>query len=191
MKIPATTWIPNAVLALTLAAPLAHAVEFNQVQSQQSSISFSYQQMGVSMDGRFRKFTGQLAFDPAQPAKARAAIDIDLASIDTGAAESDEEVAGKSWFHIANFPKATFASTAVKAIGGNRYEVSGRLSIKGRSKDIVVPATFTQQGNNGVFAGSFTIRRGDFAIGEGPWAKFDIVANDVQVKFRIAATAAK
>ncbi len=179
------------ILALALAAPLAHAIEFNQVQSQQSSIGFSFQQMGVSMDGRFRKFNGQLAFDPAQPAKAKVAFDIDLASIDTGAAESDEEVAGKSWFHIVSFPKANFVSSGVKALGSNRYEVSGRLSIKGRSKDIVVPATFTQQGNGGVFAGGFTLRRADFAIGEGPWAKFDIVANDVQVKFRIAATAAK
>ncbi len=185
------SFILKSILILTLATPLAHAIEFNQVQSQQSSIGFSYQQMGVSMDGRFRKFSGQLAFDPAQPAKAKATLDIDLASIDTGAAESDEEVGGKSWFHIANFPKATFASTAVKPLGGNRYELSGRLSIKGKSKDIVVPATFTQQGNSGVFTGGFTIRRGDFAIGEGPWAKFDIVANDVQVKFRITATAAK
>jgi polyisoprenoid-binding protein YceI len=43
------------------------------------------------------------------------------------------------------------------------------------------------QGNSGVFDGSFTIRRADFTIGEGAWAKFDIVANDVQIKFRITA----
>lgn len=183
--------LPSLTLALALAAPLSHAAEFNQVQSQQSSIAFSYQQMGVAMEGKFRKFSSRIAFDPAQPAKAQAAFDIELASIDTGAAESDEEVAGKSWFHTASFPKASFVSSGVKALGGNRYEVSGRLTIKGRTRDIVVPATFTQQGNNGVFAGGFTIRRGDFAIGEGAWAKFDIVANDVNVKFRIAATAAK
>ena len=35
---------------------------------------------------------------------------------------------------------------------------------------------------------SLTIRRGDFTIGEGPWAAFDIVANDIQIKFRIAAS---
>ncbi len=183
--------LQSLYLSLALSAPLSHAVEFNQVQSHQSSIRFSYQQMGVSMDGKFKKFSSQLAFDPAQPAKAKAAFDIDLASIDTGAAESDEEVAGKSWFNTSRFPKASFASSGVKALGSNRYEVSGRLTIKGRSKDIVVPATFTQQGNSGVFAGSFTVRRADFAIGEGPWAKFDIVANDVNVTFRIAANAVK
>jgi polyisoprenoid-binding protein YceI len=52
----------------------------------------------------------------------------------------------------------------------------------------VVPATFAAQGNTGVFAGQFTIRRGDFAIGEGAWSAFDIVANDVTVKFRVTAS---
>jgi len=51
-----------------------------------------------------------------------------------------------------------------------------------------VPATFTPQGTTGVFAGQFTIRRGDFAIGEGAWSAFDIVANDVIVKFRVTAS---
>ena len=39
----------------------------------------------------------------------------------------------------------------------------------------------------GVFAGQFTLRRADFAIGEGPWAAFDVVANEVQIQFRITA----
>ena len=71
--------------------------------------------------------------------------------------------------------------------GGNRYSVVGKLTIKGRTRDVVVPATFTTQGATGVFAGSFTLRRGDFAIGEGAWSAFDVVANDVQVRFNIVA----
>ena len=59
--------------------------------------------------------------------------------------------------------------------------------IKGKTKDVVVPATFTPQGSTGVFAGSLTIQRGDFAVGEGAWKAFDIVANDVVIKFRITA----
>jgi polyisoprenoid-binding protein YceI len=72
-------------------------------------------------------------------------------------------------------------------VGGNRYSVAGKLTIKGRTRDVVVPATFTAQGATGVFAGSFTLRRGDFAIGEGAWSAFDVVANDVQVRFNIVA----
>ena len=79
-------------------------------------------------------------------------------------------------------------SSSVAALGGNKYEVAGQLTIKGKTQEVLVPATFTVQGNAGVFAGSFTLRRGDFAIGEGPWSAFDIVANDVEIKFRLAVT---
>lgn len=47
-----------------------------------------------------------------------------------------------------------------------------------------MPATFAAPGERRRSAGQFTIRRGDFAIGEGAWAAFDIVANDVTVRFR-------
>jgi len=144
--------------------------------------------MGVAVDGKFRKFSSQLNFDPAKPAAAKASFAVELASVDTGATEGDEEVAGKAWFNTKAFPTAQFVSGNVKALGGNKYEVAGRLTIKGKVQDVVVPATFTAQGNVGVFDGAFTIRRADFTIGEGAWAKFDIVANDVLIKFRITAS---
>ena len=178
------------IFALALAAALpfaAQAAEFNQIQTDKSAITFAYQQMGVKMDGRFRKFAAMLNFDPARPAEAKATFDVDLASIDTGAPEANEEVAGKPWFNTKAFPTAQFVSGSAKALGGNRYEVAGKLTIKGKTQDIVVPATFTSQGSTGTFDGSFTIRRGDFSIGEGAWSKFDVVANDVLVKFRITA----
>jgi polyisoprenoid-binding protein YceI len=117
------------------------------------------------------------------------AVDVDLASIDTGTGELDSEAAGKPWFDTPAFPTARFVSDSVKPLGGNRYAVAGKLTIKGRTRDVMVPASFTPQGAAGVFDGSFTLKRGEFAIGEGAWAAFDVVANDVQVRFRITATA--
>lgn len=177
------------ILALALASVFsAQAAEYTQVQADKSAINFVYKQMGVAVDGKFKKFASQLSFDPAKPTAAKATFDVDLASVDTGATEGDQEVAGKPWFNTKAFPSAKFVSGTVKALGGNKYEVAGQLSIKGKTQDVVVPATFTAQGNTGVFDGSFTIRRADFSIGEGSWAKFDIVANDVLIKFRITAT---
>ncbi|MBU3724712.1 MAG: YceI family protein [Burkholderiaceae bacterium] len=171
-----------------LTAFAAHAAEYNQVQLDKSAINFTYQQMGVKMDGKFKKFAAKLSFDPAKPSAAKAVFDVDLASIDTGSDESDQEVAGKAWFNTKAFPVARFVSGAVKSLGGNKYEVLGQLTIKGKTQEVVVPATFTAQGKGGVFDGAFVIRRGDFSIGEGAWAKFDILANDIQIKFRINAS---
>ncbi len=177
----------SLALLLLSSVQVASAVEYRQVQLDKSNIGFTYKQMGVGVDGQFRKFTPQLSFDPARPTASKVSMDIDLGSVDTGAAESDQEVAGRAWFNTKAFPTARFVSSSVKALGNNRYEVAGKLSIKGQSRDLVFPTSFAAAGKSGVFDGAFVIRRGDFLIGEGAWSKFDIVANDIQVKFRIAA----
>lgn len=179
--------VPAFAAALAFASLAAHGAEYHQVQAENSRVRFTYRQMGVSMEGTFAKFSGQLRFDPAAPEAASATITVDLASVDTGSVEGDEEVATKSWFNTRRFPTAEFNSTAVQALGDQRYEVAGMLTIKGRTKEVVVPARFTPQGDTGVFEGSFTIQRGDFAVGEGAWRAFDIVANEVVIQFRISA----
>jgi len=147
--------------------------------------------MGVAMDGHFKKFNAQLSFDPAKPATAQAQIEIDLASVDAGSADADDEVVGKSWFNVKAFPKATFVAKQIKPAGANQFEVSGVLTIKGKTQDIKFPLKLAAQGNTGVFTGGFVMRRGDFAIGEGIWAKFDVVANDIQVNFQLTANPGK
>lgn len=184
------TAIPALLAGLALLTS-AHAAEYTAIDTGKSSLNFVYKQMGVPVDGRFRKFAAHISFDPARPAAARASIDLDLASIDAGSAEANEEVAGKAWFNTKAFPQARFVSTAVKALGGNRYEVSGRMTIKGRSQDIAAPFTFTPQGSGAVFDGTFVLKRADFAIGEGVWADFGTVANEIQIKFRFLASAGK
>jgi len=155
---------------------------YTRVLPQQSRIGFTYTQMGVAMQGSFARFTASLSFDPRHPEAAHAVFDIDLASIDAGSADATREVAGSTWFDTHAFPTARFATTAVRALGGNRYEFTGTLSIKGRSRPLVVDVTLAPEG---ALDGGFTLRRGDFAIGEGEWSAFDVVANDVQVRFHM------
>jgi polyisoprenoid-binding protein YceI len=64
--------------------------------------------------------------------------------------------------------------------------VTGKLSIKGLQRDLVVPVALTRAGDVTVANGSFTLKRLDFKIGEGEWADTAMVANDVQVRFKIA-----
>jgi len=190
-RIPrAKHFAPLAGLAALLLTAGAQATEFNRLLVDKSAISFGYKQMNVPLDGRFQHFNGRISFDPDKPALARAEIDIELASIDVGFAEGNDEVAGKLWFNTKQFPVARFVSTSIKPLGNNRYEVTGKMSIKGRTLDAKTPATFRQQGELGVFEGSFVLKRGDYGIGEGMWADYGTVANEVQIRFRLVAAAA-
>jgi polyisoprenoid-binding protein YceI len=98
------------------------------------------------------------------------------------------EVPKATWFNVAKFPNATFASTSIKAKGGGKFDVAGKLSVKGTTKDVVVPIALAQAGATTTATGAFAIKRSDFKIGEGEWSDTSTVADDVQVKFKIALT---
>jgi len=174
-------------LLLAGAMSSAHATEFNQVQADKSTLTFAYKQMGVPMEGRFRKFAARIAFDPSKLGAAQAQIEVNPADIDTGLSDADAEVLGKLWFNTKVFPGVRFAATGVKALGGNRYEALGKLTLKGKTQDISALFAFKQEGSVGVFDGAFTLKRLDYAIGEGEWTDVSAVANEVQVKFHVVA----
>jgi polyisoprenoid-binding protein YceI len=176
--------------ALALAMQ-AQAAPYQSIVPAKSSFTFSYKQMSVAMDGRFKKFAAQVNFDPAKPEQGKASFEVDLSSVDTGAEEADEEVVTKSWFNAAAFPKAQFVAKRIQQTTPNQYEVQGTLSIKGLSREVKFPMKHTAQGKDGLLTGSFTLKRADYSIGEGMWAKFDVVANDIQVNFSITATLGK
>jgi polyisoprenoid-binding protein YceI len=167
------------------------AANYQSVQADKSSINFRYKQMGVAIDGKFAKFQSTLQLDTAKPELARASIEIDLASIDTGSAEGDDEVVGKSWFHTAAFPKAVFVLKQLKATGPDSYEASGTLSIKGHARELKFPVKHSAQGGKGLLSASLTLARADFAIGEGVWSKFDVIGNDIQVNFQLTLLSGK
>ena len=180
-----------SMAAVLLPAASSLADEFKVVQTEKSTLNFGYKQMGVSMDGHFKKFTAQIDFNPANLAGSKAQFDLDLASIDVGSDEGNDEVVGKQWFNTKAYPKATFSTASIKSLGGNRYEVSGPLTIKGRTKTVTAPAVVTISGKTASFDGTFVILRSDYSIGEGPWATFETVANEVQIKFHLLASASK
>lgn len=180
--------LKHLMLLASLAASSAHAVEYRTVLPKQSAISFEFRQMGVPVAGGFKRFATQMAFDPAKPEAASARIEIDLASIDAGSVEADEESAGKLWFNRSMYPKAVFTSSQIRALGNNRYEMRGTLTLKGKSRPMVVPVTYRPGQNAATFDGAFVLKRLEFGIGEGMWSDVATVANEVQVKFRIAAS---
>ena len=177
-----------AALVAAAASPSATAQAQAQLVAAQSEIAFTSRQMGVPVDGRFRRFDAQVAFDPKKPDTAKIALGIDLASASLGAAETEAELAKPDWFNTKAFPRATFQSSTVKPDGAGKLTVAGRLSIKGIGQDVVVPVTLAQSGATTTASGSFAIKRLDFKIGDGDWKDTSMVANDVQVRFKLVLT---
>jgi polyisoprenoid-binding protein YceI len=154
----------------------------------QSEIVFVSKQMGVPVEGHFKKFDAQIAFEPTKPEASKIAFTVDIASATIGVPETDAELPKATWFNTAKFPQATFQSTSVKGLGAGKFEVSGKLSIKGASRDVVIPIALVQAGATTTAIGTFALKRLTFKIGENEWADTSMVADDVQVKFKLALT---
>ncbi|MCU0927404.1 MAG: YceI family protein [Hydrogenophaga sp.] len=182
------------LLSFALAAaslfPLAAQAQ-QAIVPAQSEIAFTSRQMGVPVEGKFKSFSAQVAFDPARLATSQIAFTVDTGSVDINR-ETNAEVVKPTWFNVGAFPKATFQSSTIKRIDANKFEVAGKLSIKGVSSDVVVPVTVAQTGTGSTAvttaSGAFPIKRLSFRIGEKEWTDTSIVADEVQVKFRIALT---
>jgi polyisoprenoid-binding protein YceI len=176
-----------SALALLGASLLAQAAP-PKLQPQASELAFTSRQMGVPVDGHFKRFDAQLDFDPKKPAAGKVAFSIDLASVSLGAPELEAELAKPVWFDSKKLPQASFQSSAIKPLGGGRYEVQGKLSIKGQARDISVPLSLAQSGPLTTASGSFALKRLEFKIGDGEWADTSMVANEVQVRFKLQFT---
>jgi polyisoprenoid-binding protein YceI len=177
-----------AVLAVSFLGAASVAFADQRLVPAQSEIVFVSKQMGVPVEGRFKKFDAQLTFDPTKPDASKIAFTVDVASATLGVPETDAELPKATWFNTSKFPQATFQSTAVKGLGGGKFEVSGTLGIKGAIRSVVVPVVVTQAGATTNATGTFSLKRLAFQIGQNEWADTSMVADDVQVKFKFAMT---
>ena len=187
MSRPGTMFVAAAVATAGLAANLAWA----QIDAAKSSVTATAKQIGVPMEGKFKKFDATVDFDPAKLATSSAKVEIDVSTFEIGDAETTKEVKGKDWFDAGKYPKAVFQSTSIKAGAAGKFDVAGKLTIKGKTVDVTVPATYRQEGGAQVFDGVLPIKRTVFNIGDGEWKDTSVVADDVQIKFHIVTPAMK
>lgn len=155
------------------------------VDAAKSSVKFVFTQMNVPVEGQFKKFAADVAFDAAKPETGKVSIAVDLVATDAGSSDANQAVQMKEWFNTATFPKATFSATQFKALGGGKFQAIGQFGLKGRSASLSVPFTVKPDAKGQWFEGSFPLSRLAWKVGEGEWSDVGAVADAVQVKFKL------
>jgi polyisoprenoid-binding protein YceI len=158
--------------------------ETQKILRERSAIRFVTKQMNVPVEGQFRRFDGSVFFDPVKPGATKAEFTVELASIDLGNEEGETEARRKLWLDTSAFPTAKFSATSVKSFGNNRFEATGRLTIKGITHDVTAPFTVTDANLLRTVEGQFPLMRLQYKVGEGQWSDTDTVADEVTVRFR-------
>jgi len=175
------------VLVSLLGVTLAAGAAALKTDPAKSTVSATFKQMSVPVEAKFKKFTAAIDYDAAKPDAAKATVEVETASLDVGEPDMNKEVAKKEWFNAAQFPKATFISSAIKSAGAGKLTVTGKLTIKGKATDVTFPLTVKAEAGHQVFEGALPIKRLAYNIGEGEWKDTSMVADDVTIKFHVVA----
>lgn len=191
-RVRAPASVLTAALAGFITAGEIPTAAAQTVQPAGSEIQFVSRQMGVPVEGQFKKWTAQVQFDPKVPQAAKISFTIDMGSATLGIKETDAELVKADWFHTVKFPQAQFQSTSVKSVAPGRFDITGNLTIKGATQSVTVPVALTQTGTGAQrltqAQGQFSMKRLAFKIGEGAWSDTSMVADDVQVRFKLILT---
>lgn len=169
------------LLGLSLAASAAVL----KTDPAKTSVSAVFKQMNVPVEAKFKKHNIVIDYNAAAPDTSKATVEIETASLDVGDAEMNKEVAKKEWFNSAQFPKASFVSSAIKSAGAGKLTVTGKLTIKGKAADVTFPITVKTEGGKQVFDGALPIKRLAFGVGDGEWKDTSMVADEVTIKFHV------
>jgi polyisoprenoid-binding protein YceI len=136
---------------------------------------------GTPFHGVFHRFVARIAFDPADLEGSRFDVEVDVTSADTRSSDRDEGLSDPEWFDYARHPKATFVSQSYRALGDDRYEATGTLTIKGIAREITFPFSWEPHGDGVRLRGETKLVRTDFDVGVGEWSAGDVVGLEVDV----------
>lgn len=161
---------------------------------EESNINFEVIQYGQPFTGSFKTFDGQINFDADNLEESRADITIDIASIDTGSGDRDNQARGGAWFDVSVFPQARFETTSFTALPpneshANRFQAEADLTIRGvtRPVSMVFSLTFSESGQVADMQAQLTLKRLDFGVGQGEWQATDTIEDDINIDILLKA----
>ncbi|NOX94709.1 MAG: hypothetical protein GXP04_06305 [Alphaproteobacteria bacterium] len=198
---PASAITPSEVLELPVAAPDGAAVPVSNdnetdivetiwiVDTAASQLVFIGEEKGRAFKGAFGGFQATINFDPNNLEASTIRVDVATVGLSTSDQLRDSTIPGKEWFHVKEYPTASFTSTAIRNVGGDAYEADGVLQIKTYEHPITLAFTLIIDGDNANASGAVDLIRTNYGLGLGSgWIDDEDVALNVRVEFEINAT---
>ena len=185
----------KSLFALTLAGLLlfgqnaSAAARAWELDTDHSNVYFSIEHIYAEVQGRFTAIAATVHFDPTKLAESRFDFEIKVDSIDTGIKQRDDHLRSADFFASSDHPLITFTSNAVTAAGEGVYQVAGTLTVKGKSRDLVLPLTFAGVKDHPAtpgkqvagFNGRLSVDRLALGVGDGKFHQMGLLGKDVDV----------
>jgi polyisoprenoid-binding protein YceI len=180
-------------LATGLATTARAAVETHTIDPVHSTVSFSLRHLVSKFTGGFTKVTGAIQVDRENLEKSSVQATIEVGSINTADEKRNGHLLAPDFFDAAKFPTITFKSASWKKTGGDTFDVTGDLTMRGVTKSVVLKVTSLGFGP-GMKPGSTvsgweiatTLKKSEFGLG-GPAMLGKVLGDDVTVSIGIEA----
>jgi polyisoprenoid-binding protein YceI len=180
----------TALLVLAAGAR-AEAVPYT-IDSVHSAAHFSLRHLVSKFSSSFTKVSGTINYDAANPAASSVEASVDIASVNTANEKRDNHIKSPDFFDVARFPVATFKSKSWKKTGEDTFDITGDLTIKDVTREVVLKATLlgTGPGMGGTtvtgWEATTTIKRSDFNV-TGPAMLGKTLGDEVTVTLSVEA----
>lgn len=152
-------YLSGLILVLSLSAFTAAYFTVWQVKEADYAIKFSSKGASGTLTG----LKGTLNFDKADLANSRFDVTVDVNTINTGLGLKNKHAKAENFLDAEKYPTIRFASSAI-APSSNGFAATGTLTIKDISREITIPFIFDDNGDEGVFRGTFELNRKDYNL---------------------------
>jgi polyisoprenoid-binding protein YceI len=127
------------VIALATASTAVAQSGSWQIDPNHTAAQFSVKHLGVStVRGAFTKVSGSVKHDPADPSKDSLDATIEANSIDTRVEMRDNDLRSGRFFDVQKYPTITFHSKQTKVVAPGKLQITGDLTIRGVTKEVVL-----------------------------------------------------
>ena len=164
----------------------ANATEWQSVPD--SDFTFEVTIEGVSTTGRFGKYDVRFNFDPDHPDASELRVSVDLRAADLGDPDMNSVLFDPAWFDVERFPVAVFRCEEITSTAPGNFVARGTLELKGGTRTVEVPLTWSSDGTEARMRGRFALRRTDFDVGSGEWSSDEYIGLDVTLAFDLNMT---
>lgn len=172
MKATTIFYTAASVILFTASAFVIRAVTNYKIVDKKYSVKFST----TEAEGIMKGLKGTIKFDESDLASSSMNVSVDVNTINTGNGMKNKHAKDKEWLDAATYPTIKFVSSSFSKTAKG-YDVQGNLTLKGVTKKITIPFTFTKAGTGGTFKGGFSVARKDYNItteGVGDVLKIDL-----------------
>lgn len=162
--------------------PLSISAQNTSWKVSKYKVKFTIKNAGIKVDGSFSALDASMIFDENGTNNSFKAT-VAANSINTGIDARDNHLKKETYFNVEKYPAISIESSKITALGNGKYLANCTVKLKGITKQISIPFTYSFVNNIAFFKGSFVLNRLDFKVGESSF----VLADDVLIYLEIEA----